>query len=164
MSGRSYELITVADLRRLGEIASLDRQDFFRRKVETGALYADRLFAVALCQGAALHFLDGKNGIKDFDVWSFFQSRKERSFPYRRRAKVDFGDPKFGTTDDGSNFVGRRVDLIGRSIDASDVSDPIAVLRIYLRAAKTPSAHFLSQKAMILIEPTSLIGTKVWPN
>jgi hypothetical protein len=33
-----------------------------------GRLYADRLFAVALCQGAALHYIDGKNGVKDLDV------------------------------------------------------------------------------------------------
>lgn len=163
MSGRSLEPLTLADLRRLGELAARDRQDLFARKPETGRLYADRLFAVALCQGGALHFIDGKNGIKDLDVWSFYRVNPVRQFPPRRRATADFGDPKFGTSDDSPNFVGRRVDLIGRSIEAPDFSDPIAVLRTYLRSRKTPSALALSKKAMVLIEPNRLLGTIVWP-
>ncbi len=27
--------------------------------------------AVALCQGAAMHYYDNTNGVKDFDVWFF---------------------------------------------------------------------------------------------
>lgn len=71
MQGRSYEQLTKADLKRLGQIAARDRDDLFRRKPDLGRLYSRRLFAVALCQGAALHYLNGKNGIKDLDVWSF---------------------------------------------------------------------------------------------
>ncbi|GAC1410142.1 MAG: hypothetical protein NVSMB6_10460 [Burkholderiaceae bacterium] len=163
MPNRSYEPLAIDDLRRLGELAGHDRRDLFRRKPETRGLYANRLFAVALCQGGALHYLDGINGIKDLDVWSFYRSNPLRQFPYRRRASVDFGDPKFGTTDDSPNFVGRRVDLIGRSIDAADYADPVEVLREYLRSGKTQSAQFLAQKAMILIEPTHLLGKVVWP-
>ena len=69
MSGRSYEPLTTRDLHRLGELAQIDRCGLVCRKVETGRLYSKRLFAVALCQGGALHFVDGKNGIKDLDVW-----------------------------------------------------------------------------------------------
>src|SRR3546814_3059616 len=83
---RSYEPLTKADLKRLGEIAADDRADLFRRKPETAHLYGDRLFAVALCQGGALPYLDGKNGIKDLDVWRFFKPNPQRQFPYRRRA------------------------------------------------------------------------------
>ena len=36
----------------------------------------------ALCQGAALHYVDAKNGVKDFDVWSFYTQRADGSFPY----------------------------------------------------------------------------------
>jgi hypothetical protein len=35
----------------------------------------DSLVCVALCQGAALHFVDGENGVKDFDVWTFYAAR-----------------------------------------------------------------------------------------
>jgi hypothetical protein len=94
---RSYGPLTKEDLKRLVEIAARDRADLFQRKPETGRLYGERLFAVALCQGSALHYLDGKNGVKDLDIWSFFRPSPERPFPYRRRAQLDFGDPKFGS-------------------------------------------------------------------
>jgi hypothetical protein len=160
---RSYVPLTKVDLRRLGEIAATDRADLFQRKPDTGRLYADRLFAVALCQGGALHYLDGKNGIKDLDVWSFFKPNPKRQYPYRRRAQLDFGDPKFGTSEDAPQFIGRRVDHIGRAITDTDYSDPAAVLQRYLRAGATESARRLAEKAMILIEPAYLFGTAVWP-
>lgn len=163
MQERSYAQLTKADLKRLGQIASRDRDDLFRRKPELGRLYSGRLFAVALCQGGALHYIDGKNGIKDLDVWSFYQAVPERPYPYRRRGIADFGDTKFGKTDDSPQFLGRRVDLLGRSLDAEDISDPIAVLRDYLFSSKTVSARFLAQKAIILIEPEALLGSIVWP-
>ena len=58
MTSRSYEQIIADDLRRLADIAERDRMDLFRRKPATGRLYADRVFAVALCQGAALHYVN----------------------------------------------------------------------------------------------------------
>ena len=160
---RSYEPIETTDLKRLGQLAADDRADLFKRKPETGRLYSDRLFAVALCQGGALHYLDGKNGIKDLDVWSFFKSNSERQFPYRRRAELDFGDPKFGQYKSTSSFVGCKVDHIGRAISDTDYSDPVAVLRRYLRNGVTESARRLAEKAVILIEPAHLFGTVVWP-
>jgi len=163
MSLRSYEPITVDDLKRLRDLATKDRTDFFRRNPDTARLYADNLFAVALCQGAALHYLGGKNGIKDLDAWSFFRASPERPFPYRRRGILDFGDSKFGTSEDSPHFVGRRVDHIGRSIYDVDYTDPVAVLRRYLKGRATKSACFLAEKAMVLIAPQRLIGIVVWP-
>lgn len=110
-----------------------------------------------------MHYIDGRNGIKDLDVWSFYDEHPIRMYPPRRRSKVDFGDPKFGTSPDFPDFVGRRVDLIGRSIPGADVKDPVKALRSYLKGKKTESARLLSQKAMILIEPLKLMGTVVWP-
>jgi hypothetical protein len=160
---RSYEQLTKADLKRLGQIAAADRADLFKRRPETARLYSDRLFAVALCQGGALHYLDGKNGIKDLDVWSFFKPNPKRQFPYRRRAQLDFGDPKFGQTQEAPDFIGRRVDHIGRAIPDIDYSDPVATLRRYLRNGATESARRLAEKAVVLIEPAHLFGTVVWP-
>lgn len=160
---RSYEPILLADLTRLAEIAALDRADLFLRKPLTSNAYRDRLFAVALCQGGALHYLDGKNGIKDLDVWSFFIPNPNRQFPYRRRMELDFGDPKFGRTLGCEQFKGRRVDHIGRAIPDSDYSDPVSVLRRYLTSGTTESARRLSEKAVILIEPAPLLGHVVWP-
>lgn len=160
---RSYKALTLEDLRRLGELAAADRECLFGRKRQTGELYRNRLFAVALGQGAALHFLDGTNGINDFNVWSFFTESTERFFPYRRRGVVDLGDPKFGVSDDSLQFVGRRVDMIGRSLKEADPGDPIGSLRRYLLQGATKPARCLSQKAVILIEPDRLLGHIVWP-
>ncbi len=160
---RSILPITEDDLRCLGQLAAEDRKSLFRRKPETGSLYSSRLFAVALCQGGALHYLDGKNGIKDLDVWSFYTEDATRMFPPRRIAKVDFGDPKFGVSPDKPEFIGRRVDLIGRSIPGADPTEPVKSLQQYLSSRKTATARLLAMKAVILIEPSRLLGTIVWP-
>lgn len=94
-------------------------------------------------------------------MYGVFRAVQERPYPYRRHGTADFGDPKFGKTDGSPQFVGRRVDLLGRSIEATDVSDPITVLRGYLSAGKTESARLLARKAVILIEPEVLLGTIV---
>lgn len=163
MPSRSYKPITQRDLARLSKLAAADRAEHFRRKPATGRLYAGRLFAVALCQGGALHYLDGKNGVKDFDVWSFYVAHPDRAFPYRRRGKADFGDAKFGTSDDRPHFVGRRVDLIGRSISDADRTEPVETLRHYLRAGATESARRLAQKAVVILDPPRLRGQIIWP-
>lgn len=163
MHDRSQARINLADLRRLLRLVEIDHADLFSRKLETARLYRGGRFAVALCQGAALHYLDGVNGIKDFDVWSFYKAALERPFPYRRRGILDFGTSKFGVSAGYTQFVGRRVDHIGRSISDSDYSDPAAVLQRYLRTGGTESARQLSKKAVILLCPEERIGEVVWP-
>lgn len=160
---RSYEPITKLDLELLAAIAMADRDEFFQRNPETARLYSERLFAVALCQGGALHYLNGINGVKDLDVWSFYREHPDRPFPYRRRAEADLGVPKFGTTEGCGHFVGRKVDLIGRSLPNVDIDDPVGTLQRYLRGGRTESARQLAKKAVILLAPAHLLGTVVWP-
>lgn len=124
----------------------------------------ERLICVALCQGAARHFIDGKNGVKDFDVWTFFAAHPDApGFPWRRREARDFGDPKFGRSPDRPNFVGRHVDLLGRSLEVAKDADPMFVLRRYLSEGRTKTAHRLSEKAVVLLEPADRLATVVWP-
>jgi len=160
---RSFVKITEIDLRRLGKVATTDRQSFYQRNPQTALLYNDRLFAVALCQGGALHYVDGKNGIKDLDVYTFYVENPVKPFPYRRRGVADFGDPKFGTSEDSPHFIGRRVDLIGRSLKQADPTDPIGSIQRYLSDQRTDTARFLSKKAVVLIEPNHLLGNIIWP-
>lgn len=161
---RSYERITLEDLNRLAEIARLDREDLFVRKPRYRVLERG-LICVALCQGAALHFVDGKNGVKDFDVWTFYAARPDRpTFPWRRRKVWDFGDPKFGRSPDRPGFVGRHVDLLARSIEAGTKTDPTSTLRGYLSEGRTASARALSKKAVVLLEPSDRLGTVAWPH
>jgi hypothetical protein len=162
-TARSLEKITVTDLQRLATIAREDREDLFRRKPNLGKLYAERLICVALCQGAALHYIDEQNGVKDFDIWTFFREHSKQPFPYRRNVPRDFGYPKFGTSPDRPDFVGRRVDLIGRSIPYGKEQDTIKIIQNYLMLSANKSPRLLAKKAVIILEPEELLGKVAWP-
>jgi hypothetical protein len=161
--GRSYERITPEDLDRLAEISRQDREDFFARKFRY-LILEEGLVCVALCQGAALHFVNGENGVKDFDVWTFYAAHPDHpAFPWRRRVARDFGDPRFGRTPNTAGFVGRRVDLLGRSIEVGEEGDPAAALAAYLSEGRTASARALARKAAVMLEPPNRRGAVVWP-
>ena len=116
---RSFERITRDDLVRLVELALQDFEQLYARS-EYSRPYKARLRLICLCQGSARHFLHGDRGVQDFDMWGFFEEIPRHPFPYRRRGTRDFGPSKFGRNpDDGPEFVGRRVDVIGRSIPIS---------------------------------------------
>ena len=68
MTKRSYEPITDEHLARLAAIAAKDRLRFGQTRPE----YRRRHLATILAQGAALHFVNGTNGVKDLAVWSFY--------------------------------------------------------------------------------------------
>jgi hypothetical protein len=44
------------------------------------------VLCIALCQGAANHFLDGKTGINDFDVYTFYRQNPQKPW-YAKRIK-----------------------------------------------------------------------------
>jgi hypothetical protein len=67
---RSLARIDAADLLRLAALAA--DAELFGRNPHGSGRYAGRLLGRALCQGAALHYVDKKNGVKDFDAWSFY--------------------------------------------------------------------------------------------
>jgi hypothetical protein len=160
---RSYRTIDDAALARLAEIAKTDREDFFRRNPRWDRLYRDRVLCVTLCQGAALHLVDGRNGIKDWDVWTFFRKHPDGAFPPRRRGEREFGDPRYGRSIVRSQYIGRCVDLIGRSITAGENEDPAISIRRYLTAGQTESARLLAKKAVVLLEPMHRRGEVIWP-
>lgn len=84
-------------------------------------------------------------------------------FPWRRRNARDFGDAKFGRSPDRPHFVGRHVDLLGRSLEVAEDADPTFVLRRYLSEGRTETARRLSEKAVVLLEPADRLGNLVWP-
>ena len=163
-SGRSLARIDRNDLLRLAKLAADVEAGLFARHPQGAGRYADRLLCRALCQGAALHYLDARNGVKDFDVWSFYAARGDGPFPYRWRGAADYGPSKFGRyPDDPPTFTGRRVDLLGRSLDVPLDAEPGIILRDYLSAARTRSAKALAAKAVAFINPEQLAGKVVWP-
>lgn len=161
---RSFERITRADLKRLARIAADEREDFFSRHPEFAILYRKRLLCTALGDDAALHHLNGVTGVSAFSVWSFYAEHPEAPFPFRRAGRADFGQSKFGRAADApEGYVGRPVDLHGRSIDIAPGHDPVEALQRYLKASATRSSRELAQKAVVLIEPEPLLGAEVWP-
>jgi hypothetical protein len=111
-----------------------------------------------------LHYVNGRNGVKDFDVWSFYAQHDDWPFPARWRGTRDFGPSKFGRyPPDAPRYSGRRVDLLGRSLRVEPGADLTQAIRRYLTARKTRSAKELAAKAVVLIDPDSRAGEIVWP-
>jgi hypothetical protein len=163
--GRTYERITKTDLRRLARLAQEDRDDFFERHREFALLYRKRLLCVALGGDGALHFLNGVTGVHEFQVWSFYAQHAEAPFPVHQVSHADFGESKFGRSEDlPETYKGRRVVLQGRSIDAFPTDDPLEALQRYLRAAGSPTAKELAAKAVVMLEPEALLGMEAWPS
>ena len=129
-SDRSLERIEMADLLRLAALAADAEAELFGRNPQGSGRYAGRLLGRALCQGAALHYVNGINGVKDFDVWSFYAAYDDWPFPPRWRGTRDYGPSKFGRyPGDPPRYSGRRVDLLGRSLPVVPGADPAVVLR-----------------------------------
>jgi hypothetical protein len=161
---RSYAGIELADLLRLGDLAADAEAELFERNPAGSGRYAGRLLGRALCQGAAVHYVDKHNGVKDFDVWSFYAQHEDWPFPARWRATRDFGPSKFGRyPSDLAHYIGRRVDLLGRSLPVPAGTDPSDAIRCYLADAQTRSARELAAKAAVLIHPRERVGEVVWP-
>jgi hypothetical protein len=161
---RSSAVIELEDLRRLSEIARSDLQRYIARDPGLRAGFATKTLCVALCQGAAWHYLDKTTGVKDFDIFTFFAAGGVMDFPPRRRTTDDFGPSKFGRhPDDNPRYTGRRVDVMGRSIAHTAGADPIESLRHYLRTKPTRTARCLVQKALVVIDPIDERGRVVWP-
>ena len=164
-SAASHARITKADLRRLARIAREDRDDFFERHPEWAILYRKRLLGAALCGAAALHYLNGITGVREFEVVSFYAEHADAPFPFQRVNHADFGPSKFGRgPDPAETYQGLRVALQGRSIDGGPGDDPLETIQRYLRAGATPTARELARKAVVLLEPEEVLGMEAWPS
>jgi hypothetical protein len=160
--GRSFVRIERSDLRRLARIAADDRRQFFAAHPDWRRLYEGRVVAVALCQGAANHYVDARTGVNDLDVYTFYAVNPARHWYAKRNKHRDFGDPKFGQSIDRPDFVGRRVDLLGRDIPYRPGEDPVEAVQRWLALGLTKSARLLARKAVVVIEPANRCGDVAW--
>ena len=103
--------------------------------------------------------MNQQNGVKDFDVWSFYAQLDDSPFPPRWRGTRDFG--RYPA--DPPPYLGRRIDLLGRSLPVPLGTDPVAAIRQYLAARRTTSAQELAKKAAVLIDPRERVGEVAWP-
>jgi hypothetical protein len=164
----SLERITRDDLQRLAALALGYFDDLFKRRPHVSGRFRGRLLMLALCQGAALHYVDGLHGVKDFDVWGFFKALPDASFPYRGvHGRRDFGPSRFGRhPNDDPNETGRegrRVDILGRAIDVGTGEGAAeAVCRWLANGPRGSSAWWLAQRPVIAIHPEPMLGEKIW--
>lgn len=159
---RSFEILTIDDLQRVKELVIEDLKGLYERRSLTGRLYADRLIALCLCQGAAEHFVRPGRGVKDFDVWAFFSKHPVRAFPYRRRGTADFGLSRLGRHPDDTGFAGRRVDVIGRSLQVRDSQTGMEAVREWLCSGRTKSARLISLRPVVILAPERFLGQVLW--
>lgn len=159
---RSYEPLTEDHLRRLAELAYEDHAELMRRHSHLRVL-RDRVLLTALCQGGALHWVDGKNGVKDLDVFTFYARHPEQPYPPRRRKCGDFGASDLGRHPADVGYSGRRIDFMGKDLDVPVDADPVDAVRSYLRGRRTGTAWHLSRKAVVVIDPNHLFGHVIWP-
>jgi len=158
-SERCYEPLSDDDLARLGAIA----QDVLRDRVfrtPVGRQYKGRLILLALCQGAAQHYVDRVTGVKDLDVWAFFRGGLEKPFPWRGRWSADFGLSRLGRHPADEGYLGRRVDVMGRSISSRETSGEAAVLE-WLHG-RSKSARLLVKRPAIGLFPQTLFAKPLW--
>ena len=73
--------IEISDLHHLAEIAADVEEDLPARHPDGSGRYAGHFLCRTLGQGAALHYVDHENGVKDIDVWSFYAAREDGPFP-----------------------------------------------------------------------------------
>jgi hypothetical protein len=164
VSERSLAVFDSEDLQRLSEIARKDLDRFIAKAISARAHFANKILCVALCQGAALHYVDHANGVKDIDIYTFFADDRTGVFPPRRPVmSYDFGPSKFGRHPDDVGYTGRRVDCLGKSIPHIAGMSPIEALRRYLQTKFTPTAYHLAQKTVVIIDPAEYRGQVVWP-
>jgi hypothetical protein len=150
---RRYEPIGPGVLDRLSSMAAEDMANRFMLHPRW-SVYGDRVLCVALCQGAALHYLAGEAGVKDFDVWTFFARVNGMPFPPRWRTERRF---------DVEPFADRYVDFIGRCLPTRIGTDPMTFIEGYLGSPGTRSARLLAQKAVVILDPEPLRGRIAWP-
>jgi hypothetical protein len=169
-------------------LAEKDHQLFTR--VGGRPEYRSRRLIVTLAQGAALHYLNGRNGVKDLDVWTFYAAVPGARFPAdRRETHADFGASELGrqaydlTTARNEQqrrrfrvwqaYLGRRVDFMMRALPLppnTSADDTVDAIRAWLatgashRGSKKPTPWHLAQKAMVAVWPDDQLGRTIWPD
>ena len=148
---RSSEQLTKENLKELysGSVQRLQEYFVIGQGAKWKELYdMEKPLAVALCQGAAMHYHDGVNGIKDFDVW-FFYPFNQIHLPYRTIWHWDYQNKKFGRHPLIHGYKGRKVDVLVRSIKNHTSKDPVKTIYQYLQDENTDSSRELAKKAVV---------------
>lgn len=167
---RSYAKIRDDDLERLLNLEREWRESLERRH-RHWRLYRSRLLCVCLAQGAARHLLDGRTGIKDFDLYRVFAAHPARPDPdpaiYRGRTTKDLGESRFGKRTDWwgrrrfPQYAGRNVDIFSVALRVTPDADPVPAIRRWLSEPRTNTQRALAGKPLVVIDSHPL--RVAWP-
>lgn len=161
MPDRSVARIENADLLRLAALAADAEAELFRRNPDHSGRYAGRLLGRALCQGAALHYVNGQNGVKDFDSGP---STPSTTTGPSRLAGAERGTSARRSSAQVIRPLHRQARRSPRAVAPVEPgADPAEAIRRYLAARRTRSAKELAAKAVVLIYPEDRVGEIVWP-
>ena len=115
--------------------------------------------AIALCQGAAMHYQDGKTGYTDFDVYLFYEI--DNSYPPRRRHPARYWKPPLCYKNAKYPCGDIQVDVLVRCIEVHG-KNPTEIIHWFLRNGKSKTACCLSEKAVVLLHPPKQLGKVIW--
>ena len=163
---RSTEKITKQHLSDLYDFTMAKIREKVKRRSDDSKEDYDLLnpFAIALCQGAALHYLgenyfdettgEMKKGVKDFDIWVFYKKKDNKKFTLNRdrsMRELPYESEDFGK---------KHVDIMMRAIDYEGT--PIENIQNWLDKSKNSTPLCLRKKAVIMIYPHEHCGIAVW--
>ena len=153
---RLYIPIELEHLHILSRFVEEEKEAFFTRNPGQIKIYRDKFIAAALCQGAALHYIDKKNGVKDFDIHFFYEQHPIKKQMSRRLWKIKKEVLDFGT---------RRIDFIRSVVPPKciDSGSKTEIIRNYLRMKPTKNSRYLAEKAVVGLLPESIFGELMWP-
>lgn len=155
---RTYEKLTKEDLKEIEQYAKEELKRFLNK--EKYKVYENKLIAICLCQGAAQHFVDGKTGIKDIDVWFFFKEDKDVKIP-------NFKNMRKSVSKKFTNIGEKRIDFLKKAIkediiNKSESEKPEDILKSYLQNGHTSSSKLLAQKSVVGLFPPDIFEKIIW--
>lgn len=164
---KSLEIITDEDLKILIKLAREEHKNFFKRNPELESYYKNSLLCILLGQGAALHYYNGKYGVKDFDVYLFYKENSEKKLLVRRTKNINHKIGKFGNI---------KIDFIKKMIKTKYIvgneEDVLKIINKLLTESKSSVVKFLTvrakkekgrlKNAIIGLYPVSIFKKILW--
>lgn len=151
---RIYDSISERDLLALKDFGIREHEEFFKRNSYLKKDFYRSLAGICLCQGAALHYLNQKTGIKDFDVWHFYANNENVTLRCRRPKRIK------------NAYMGRDIDFLKRAIPknifALFPNNLEKIIMSFLLERNTKSKNLLLKKAVIGLYPNNIFAKILW--
>ena len=149
--------VTARELRDLAKLAAVEEKAFFVRNPHLSKPYQQRLILVALCQGAALQYIDCGYGVKDFDIHFFYAQNPKKKRLSRATEEIYACIGAFPVLP--IHFMRAVMPETQPCLEAEAA---IQAVREFLLNKPTTRAYHLSKKAVIGLYPAEMFGIEIW--